>query len=43
MVHLYEEVGHPINLPAIIFEDNQPVIDLPSQQSDKIKTLLDAH
>ncbi len=30
MVHLYEEVGHPINLPAIIFEDNQPVIENPT-------------
>jgi len=43
VVHLCKEVGRSINLLAIIFEDNQPVIDLPSQQSDKIKTLLDAH
>jgi hypothetical protein len=28
VVHLCKEVGHPINLLAIIFDDNQPVIDL---------------
>jgi hypothetical protein len=36
MVHLYEEVGHPINLPAIIFEDNQPVIDLTKMLHGKV-------
>jgi hypothetical protein len=28
IVHLCEEVGRPIDLGAIVFEDNQPVIDL---------------
>ena len=27
-VYLCEEIGRPIALPAIVFEDNQPVIDL---------------
>jgi hypothetical protein len=36
IVHLCEEVGRPINLPAIIFEDNQPVIDLAKTLSGKV-------
>ncbi len=36
IVHLCEEVGCPINLPAIIFEDNQPVIDLAKTLSGKV-------
>jgi hypothetical protein len=29
-------VGRPISLPAIIFEDNQPVIDLTTTLSSKV-------
>jgi hypothetical protein len=36
IVHRCEEVGRPINLPAIIFEDNQPVIDLAKTLSGKV-------
>jgi hypothetical protein len=36
MVHLCEEVGHPIDLPAIVFEDNQPVIVLTKTLSGKV-------
>ena len=36
IVHLCEEVGHPINLPAIVLEDNQPVIDLTKTLSSKV-------
>jgi len=36
IVHLCEEVGRPIDLPAIVFEDNQPVIDLTKTLSSKI-------
>jgi hypothetical protein len=28
VIHLCEELGRPITLPAIVMEDNQPVIDL---------------
>jgi hypothetical protein len=28
VVHLCEELGRPVSLPAIVMEDNQPVIDL---------------
>jgi hypothetical protein len=35
IVHLCEEVGRPIDLPAIVFEDNQPVIDLTKTLSSK--------
>ena len=28
VVNLCEEMGRPVSLPAIVFEDNQPVIDL---------------
>jgi hypothetical protein len=42
-MHLCEEVGHPIDLPAIVFEDNQPVIDLTKTLSSKVKTLPYAH
>ncbi len=36
IVHLCELVGCPINLPAIIFEANQPVIDLAKTLSGKV-------
>jgi hypothetical protein len=36
IVHLCEEVGRPIDLPAIVFEDNQPVIDLTRTLSSKV-------
>jgi hypothetical protein len=36
IVHLCEEVGCLIDLPAIIFEDNQPVIDLTKMLSSKV-------
>jgi len=36
IVHLCEEVGRPIDLPAVVFEDNQPVIDLTKTLSSKI-------
>jgi hypothetical protein len=36
IVHLCQEVGHPIDLPAIVFEDNQPVIDLTKTPSSKV-------
>jgi hypothetical protein len=36
IVHLCSEVGRPISLPAIIFEDNQPVIDLTTTLSSKV-------
>jgi hypothetical protein len=36
IVHLCEEVGRPIDLPAIVFEDNQPVIDLTKMLSSKV-------
>ncbi len=35
-IHLCAEVGHPINLPAIIFEDNQPVLDLTKTLNGKV-------
>jgi hypothetical protein len=43
IVHLCKEVGHPIDLPAIVFEDNQPVIDLTKTLSSRVKTLPYAH
>ena len=36
IVHLCEEVGRPIDLPAVVFEDNQPVIDLTKTLSSKV-------
>jgi hypothetical protein len=36
VVHLCKEVGHPVNLLAIIFEDNQPVIDLTKTLHGKV-------
>ncbi|MFO0446982.1 MAG: Ty1/Copia family ribonuclease HI, partial [Planctomyces sp.] len=36
IVHLCKEVGRPIDLPAVVFEDNQPVIDLTKTLSSKI-------
>jgi hypothetical protein len=35
-MHLCKEVGRPIDLPAIVFEDNQPVIDLTKMLSSKV-------
>jgi len=36
IVHLCQEVGHPIDLPAMVFEDNQPVINLTKTLSSKV-------
>jgi hypothetical protein len=36
IVHLCKEVGRLIDLPAIVFEDNQPVIDLTKTLSSKV-------
>ncbi len=36
IVHLCAEVGRPISLPAIIFEDNQPVLDLTKTLNGKV-------
>jgi hypothetical protein len=36
VVHLCSKVGHPIILPAIIFEGNQLVIDLTTALSSKV-------
>jgi len=36
IVNLCEEVGRPIDLLAIVFEDNQPVIDLTKTLSSKV-------
>jgi hypothetical protein len=36
VVHLCSEVGRSIRLPAIIFEENQPVIDLTTTLSSKV-------
>jgi GTPase Era involved in 16S rRNA processing len=35
-MHLCEEVGRPIDLLGIVFEDNQPVIDLTKTLSSKV-------
>ena len=37
VVTLCEELGRPITLPAIVMEDNQPVIDLTSDISSRAK------
>ncbi len=36
IVHLCKEVGRPINLPTVIFEDNQSVINLAKTLSGKV-------
>jgi hypothetical protein len=36
IVHLCAEMGRPLTLPAIVMEDNQPVIDLVSQTMSKL-------
>jgi hypothetical protein len=36
VVHLCKEVGRPIDLPEIVVEDNQPVIDLTKTLSGKV-------
>jgi hypothetical protein len=36
LLTLFEEIGRPIQLPALIFEDNQPTIDLVSSTTTKI-------
>ena len=37
IVHLCEELGRPLTLPAIVMEDNQPVIDLTKDISSRTK------
>jgi hypothetical protein len=37
VIHLCEELGRPIRLPAIILEDNQPVIDVTTDINGRIK------
>ena len=37
VVNLCEELGRPIQLPAVIFEDNQPVIDLSTGDARRAK------
>jgi hypothetical protein len=37
VIHLCEELGRPVILPAIIVEDNQPVIDVTSDINGRIK------
>ena len=37
VVHLCEELGRPITLPAIVLEDNQPVIDLSKELTKRSK------
>ena len=36
VVNMCDEVGRPISLPAVVFEDNQPVIDLSKTLHGKI-------
>ena len=35
LTHLFTEIGRPIELPIIVFEDNQPTIDLVENESSK--------
>jgi hypothetical protein len=37
VIHLCEELGRPLRLPAIILEDNQPVIDVTTDINGRIK------
>ena len=37
VVHLCEEIGRPVKLPAVVMEDNQPVIDVTSSVSSRTK------
>ena len=37
VVHLCDEIGRPITLPAIVLEDNQPVIDLSKELTKRSK------
>lgn len=37
VVHLCDELGRPITLPAIVLEDNQPVIDLSKELTKRSK------
>lgn len=37
VVYLCEELGRPVSLPAIVMEDNQPVIDLSADLSKRTK------
>ena len=37
MINLCEELHRPITLPAIILEDNQPVIELTADMSSRTK------
>jgi hypothetical protein len=36
IINLFEEIGRPISLPAILYEDNQPAIDLTTNISGHI-------
>jgi hypothetical protein len=37
VIHLCQELGRPVQLPAIVLEDNQPVIDLSADLSSRAK------
>ena len=37
MVNLCTELGRPVSLPAVIFEDNQPVIDVSTSSTRRAK------
>lgn len=37
LIHLCDEIGRPVNLPAVILEDNQPLIDLSVDISTRTK------
>jgi hypothetical protein len=37
VIHLCEELGRPIDLPAIVLEDNQPVLDLADDHLKRAK------
>ena len=37
VINLCDELGRPIELPAIVMEDNQPVIDLTKDLSKRSK------
>ena len=37
LIYLCEELGRPIDLPAIVTEDNQPIIDVSSDMSKRTR------
>jgi hypothetical protein len=37
VVHLCEELGRPVELPCVVLEDNQPVIDVTSELAGRVK------